>query len=190
MKNETINKVLIFSGENEKIDVLKKVKFIFSIMNYAGVSDEQLEKILNSKISILSKEDIEIIKAACILNKTGLIDEIFCKNSILKNALNYKRIFMRHFVAEKSGRYLNKSSILFLTEPDKEAYGSCLFDRDVIKILNVSISSDEELERELNNHMSYNNNMPITVDKCINLLSIRFLNKYKESQTKKNDRSI
>lgn len=189
IKDETINKILIFYGENENIDILKKIKFLFNIMNYAGVSNEQLDNLLYLKTSILNKDNDEIIKTASILNETGMIDELFSKNSTCKNVIQYKRIFMRNFIAERSGRYNRKVSASFLTCSESDAYGTYLFDLDIKRVLNMSILNDNSLEQVLNSCMTYNG-VHITVDDYITKSSIKFYKKYKERQLKQNARSI
>lgn len=181
---ETINKISNHIIHYLTKDVYKKVLFIHEVFGFAGLSYEQIDILLQQNISILDKDDFEIIKIACVLENTGLADEMFIK-SYKKHVLNYKRIFMRDFVIKESGKgaYSKRNSVArFLLEPDYKAY-SGVHQFDVYEVIKNQVDSDKELEWLLNKSLMYNGKH-ITVDECINRLALIFYNKYKEKRCK------
>lgn len=184
MSNETIARVLFYCRNNENINYADKIEFIFNILNYAGISDEQIEFILNINTAIIDKTNSDIIKNAAVLHNTGMIDEIFSKERFGSKWSRYKRIFMRNIIAERSGRYQRSLSPEILVCEDLIAYNKLRFYEDIIKVLNARIDSDEELENELNKYLTYNGEH-VTVDEYINKLAVIFFNKYKKREIKR-----
>ena len=179
---ETINKIMNHLMCYLTKDVYDKVLFIHEIFSYAGFSDEQIDILIRQNISILDKKKFEIVKMACILENTGLVDEMFAK-SYIKRILNYKRIFMRDLIIKKSNRetYPNGNSLArFLLSHDYKAYSS-VYQIDIYQTTKSQANSDEELEWVLNKCLTYNGK-PITVDECINRSALIFYNKYKEKK--------
>ena len=184
MSNETIARVLCYCRNNENINYADKIEFIFNILNYAGISDEQIEFILNINTAIVDKTNSDIIKNAAVLHNTGMIDEIFSKERSGSKWSRYKRIFMRNIIAERSGRYQRSLSPEILVCEDLIAYNKLKFCEDVRKVLNKRIDSDEELESVLDKSLMYNGRH-VTVDEYINKLAVVFFNEYKKREFKR-----
>lgn len=188
----TISKI-INAVNNDKInDINEKIVKIYEILNYAGLSDEQIEIFLSNNTSKLKWDFSEFIKIAYVLGSIGLVDEMFEVKHAghIQNLANYKRIFVRNILAEKSGRYFRRTNsrttaCSFLTTREAEAYGAKYnLNSDAMIAYNVSISSDKELED------FYNSCMEDTIDDIIDKKSKKFYikylaNKYKKSANKK-----
>ncbi len=188
----TISKI-INAVNNDKIDdINEKIVKIYEILNYAGLSDEQIEIFLSNNTSKLKWDFSEFIKIAYVLGSIGLVDEMFEVKHAghIQNLSNYKRIFVRNILAEKSGRYFLRTNsrttaCSFLTTREAEAYGAKYnLNSDAMIAYNVSISSDKELED------FYNSCMEDTIDDIIDKKSKKFYikylaNKYKKSANKK-----
>lgn len=184
MSNETIARVLFYCKKNDNVDYTNKIKFVFDILNYAGVSDEQMEFILNKNTAIIDRSNGEIIKIAAVLYNTNMIDEIFSKERAGNKFFRYKRIFMRNIIAERSGRYGKSLSPNILICEDSIAYGSKYnFYEDIFRVLNARVDTDEELESILNKYLMFNGEH-VTVDEYINKLAVIFFNKYKKKEIK------
>lgn len=188
----TISKI-INAVNNDKIDdINEKIVKIYEILNYAGFSDEQIEIFLSNNTSKLKWDFSEFIKIAYVLGSIGLVDEMFEVKSHghIQNLANYKRVFMRNILAEKSGRYFQRTNsrttaCSFLTAGETDAYGlKYNLNSGAMIAYNVSISSDKELED------FYNSCMEDTIDDIIDKKSKKFYikylaNKYKKSANKK-----
>lgn len=179
MSSDGINKIIKFvMNKKEDINYVELLIKIYEIMNYAGLTDEQIELLICNNINILEMEYSEIIKIAYILQDIGLVEEIFEKRSVYQKAMtNYKKLFIRNFVAKHGGRYLRTNSPAFLTDSDLNAYGEkyglCV---TAYQIFHKNIFSDEEAEKEINKILNIKTSngkeeKRVTVDEFINVKS-------------------
>lgn len=176
MSSDGINRILRYVfNRKEDVNYLELLNKIYEIMNYAGLNDDQIEILICNNINILELEYSEIVKIAYILQDIGLVDEIFEKRSVYQKAMtNYKKMFIRNFIAKHGGRYLKTNSPAFLTDSDLntygEKYGLCV---SAYQIFHKNIFSDEEAEKELNKILCIKNinnteQKNVTVDDFIN----------------------
>lgn len=184
MSNETIARVLFYCRNKENMNYYDKIKFIFNILGYAGLTDDQIGLVLNINPAIVDRSNSDIVKNAAVLSGTGMIDEIFSKERSASRYLRYKRIFMRNIIAERSTRYSKSLSPDVLVCEDTVTYGKLKFYEDVYNVLNARVNSDAELEDVLNKSLMING-QHVTVDEYINKLAVMFFNKYKMREIKR-----
>lgn len=171
----TIKNIAEYGRRIDENSLEEKLDFIFSIFNYVGIENEQVEKILSIRTVILTLEPKEIVKIAYVLQYTGLIEEFLSKPSYIKSINNYKRIFMRHTALLNNNGYNNKYSpgISFLTVRGNDAYVRFY----IPNFFGESVMSDERLEEILNSMLKIGDK-PVSVDEYIDINAKQFYHRY------------
>lgn len=177
MDNDTINAILNHCNHHNDVDIIKVINDIYDIFSFVGLSNDYIEVLIKKNISILDCSKSELLKIAYILQEVNLNDEIFSKSTIASGITNYKRVFMRNFVAKISGRYEKYNGVDFLTASDSCAYGLKYNFNKNCDVLEKGILSDEELENALNKQLKYDGKT-ITVDEYLNKKAISFYIKF------------
>ena len=168
---------------HDSYDMLSYCEKIYDLFNYAGLTIDQIEKfIVNSKTLFLRPFD-EFVKAAYVLQRVNVNDELFDSNRGCARAKQYKKLFMRNILFEQVNRYEHGYGISGLISGDKAAYHKYGLGAAALKIFNNNISSDDELEEILNKRLTFNGEH-VTVDEFLNLASKLFYAKYKRSKLK------
>ena len=68
MSNDTINKIIKYDSlSKDSVDLDDKLKNIYDILGFAGFSNEEIERIISSNVSILDFSMSELCKLAAVL---------------------------------------------------------------------------------------------------------------------------
>lgn len=158
-------------------DMLTYCEKIYELFRYIGLTNDQIEMFIINNKKIFITPFNEIVKIAYVLKKVDMHDEIFNGQRSSCNASQYKKIFMRHLLFEKSNKYAGGCGIYGLIERSRRAYdqyGLSLMARDVF---HKTIISDDDLEFQLNKVILFNNEH-VTVDEYIDKASKLFYMEY------------
>lgn len=184
-KNMTINeinKVLDHQYRYKDIDMLKNAKFIYEIFDFIGLSTEEINKLIITKVSILDYSKEEILKIAFVFKEANLIDYVFEYSSVIDK---YKRIYMRYLILQKMFGDINVNPSLLFVSSDL-AFGRNGLSKIILNNLNEKVDNDEELEEFLNETFKkYDNSL--TIDKLIHLNSRKLFSDYISSRRKSDD---
>ena len=158
-------------------DMLSYCEKIYDLFSYIGLTNEQIEMFIIHNKKMFLQPFNEIVKMAYVLKKVDMHDEIFNAQRSSCNASQYKKIFMRHLLYEKSNKYAGGCGIYGLIERSRKAYdqyGLSLMARDMF---HKTIISDDDLEVQLNKVLLFNNEH-VTVDEYIDKASKLFYMEY------------
>ncbi len=182
---EEINKLLVFSGNHEKINLMLNLEFIYEILTYTGLIEEQIKLFVLQNLKVLTQDKSEIIKIAYVLNDADLISRLFGRLDCVRGIYLYKRIFMRNLLVNFSKRYINPVGAKFLICSDARAYVTDFnLSEYAYYLFKETVHSDDELESILNKQIKMNGEN-VTVDKYIEVNSKLFYNKYLMSKLRK-----
>ena len=168
-------------------DMLSYCEKIYDLFSYIGLTNEQIEMFIIHNKKMFLQPFNEIVKMAYVLKKVDMHDEIFNAQRSSCNASQYKKIFMRHLLYEKSNKYAGGCGIYGLIERSRKAYdqyGLSLMARDMF---HKTIISDDDLEVQLNKVLLFNNEH-VTVDEYIDkaskLFYMEFIRKSRKNRRK------
>lgn len=168
-------------------DMLSYCEKIYDLFKYAGLTTNQIEKfIVNSKSLFLMPFE-EFVKAAYVLQRVNVNDELFDSNRGCARSKQYKKLYMRNILFEQVNRYEHGYGISGLISGEKAAYFKYGLGAASFKAFGRNISSDAELEEILNKHLTFNGEH-VTVDEFLNLASKLFYSEYLRSKMKEKNK--
>lgn len=190
MSNDTINKIIKYDSlSKDSVDLDDKLKNIYDILGFAGFSNEEIERIISSNVSILDFSMSELCKLAAVLENVDFKNDLIEKKSISRCIINYKRVFIRNLVMQKNiDEHTFGNSAL--VDTDYNVYGTKYkLSISCYKTFGVYCNSDDELEQVLDNKLVINGKH-YSVDECIKLQSSIFYRRYLQYKNKLNKRGI
>lgn len=212
-KASDINEILnIFSNiKCREESMLKCLEDLYDIFSFAGLNNEQITILLENnrlifdvyyknfndikqyyRVSNCKVDNLYIFKLASVLKETNYLDDIFRTKRDIYGANNYKRIFIRSFVYDKSTK-IKFNNCKLITASEKFAYSSRnSFSYVADKVFNGLISNDFELEEQINKVLKYSiNDNDMTVEKYIGHMASKFYRDFHAHMNKRdNNRGI
>lgn len=158
-------------------DMLTYCKKIYELFRYIGLTNDQIEMFIINNKKIFIAPFNEIVKMAYVLKKVDMHDEMFKAQRSSSNASQYKKIFMRHLLYEKSNKYADGCGIYGLIERSRKAYDQYSLSLMARDVFHKTIISDDDLEVQLNKIILFNNEH-VTVDEFIDKASKLFYMEY------------
>jgi len=207
--NEMLN---IFSKiKCEDGSILKCLQELYDIFSFAGLTDEQITTLLQNsrvifdayyknfndikqyyKVNNCKVDNFYIYKLASVLKKTNYLEDIFRTKRDIYGANNYKRIFIRSYVYDRSEKikFHNRKLITAGVEFAYSSQNSFSYVAD--KVLGTLISNDLELEEQLNKVLKYStNDNNMTVERYITYMALKFYRDFHAYMNKKeNNRGV
>ena len=186
MEDDTIAKILGYYRMYPNVDS-KKIDLIYSILSYAGLSYDDIEKVIKKSTSILSFSVEQLREYAYVFSEIDDPSQI--ANSSYR-IIDYKRVFIRNIVRIMN-RDINNHSISCLFRPEEDVYGSTYSFSAIINHFfnDPKIASDAELEALINRKgLLKIDDKPVTVDEFLSIQGRRFYIKYKTFEYNKKNR--
>lgn len=210
---EDINKIMnIFL--NIKCDddsILNCLEYLYNLFSYAGLTDEQITMLLQNsrvifdayyknfndikhyyKVNNCKVDNLYIIKLAYVLKETNYLDDVFRTKMHIYGANNYKRIFIRSYVYDRSKK-IKAHNCKLITASEKISYGpQNSFGYVADKVLGPVVSNDIELEDKIDKLLKIlTNNSDMTVERYITHMALKFYRDFHAYMNKKeNNRGV
>ena len=188
MSQENFLKMADFQELHHSYDMLGYCKKIYKLFSYIGLTYEQIEMfIIHNKGMFLEPFD-EIVKMAYVLKKVDMHDEFFRTARSSGDASQYKKIFMRNLLFEKSNKYAGGCGVYGLIERSRKAYDQYGLSMIAKHVFNEVIISDEDLEKHLDKHLLFNNEHVTVedyIDKKSKLFYMEYIRKTKLNKVRK-----